>query len=56
VTDAWTRAADPPPETVHACPPGDSAVTPCCGQIPFELPRTDRLTLDAELVTCGRVA
>lgn len=39
-------------ETVHACPEDDDALTPCCGFSPFELPRTDRLTLDPELVTC----
>jgi hypothetical protein len=25
-------------ETVHACPPDDSRVTPCCGESPFDLP------------------
>lgn len=39
-------------ETTHACPPGDSGVTPCCGLTPFELPRTDRMTLDPALVNC----
>lgn len=42
----------PPTEVTHACPPGDAACTPCCGRTPFELPRTDRLTLDPSLVTC----
>lgn len=42
-------------ETVHACPiPGTGAATvPCCGKTPFELPRTDRMTSDPKLVTCG---
>ena len=43
-------------EVTHACPPGDAAVTPCCGRTPFELPRTDRMTLDPTLVTCARAA
>ncbi len=25
---------------------------PCCGLTPFEVPRTDRMTLDPKLVTC----
>lgn len=30
---------------------------PCCGRTPFEVPRTDRITLDPALVTCeGLVA
>lgn len=39
-------------ETTHACPVGDGAFTPCCDRTPFELPRTDRMTLDPALVTC----
>jgi len=39
-------------ELVHACPPGGSSVTPCCGRSPFEM-LADRMTLDAALVTCG---
>lgn len=39
---------------VHACPPGDEGVTPCCHVPPFELPMTDRMTLDPELVTCSK--
>jgi hypothetical protein len=42
----------PPPETIHLCPPNDSGLTPCCGRTPFELPSTDRMTLDEALVTC----
>jgi hypothetical protein len=38
----------------HLCPPGDdSGVMPCCGQTPFEVPRSDRITADKDLVTCG---
>ncbi len=37
---------------VHACPPVGSGLTPCCGKNPFELPGTDRITLDKALVTC----
>jgi hypothetical protein len=40
------------PETVHACPPGNSSLTPCCGRTPFELTRTDRLTYDPAEITC----
>jgi hypothetical protein len=25
---------------------------PCCGRTPFEVPRTDRMTTDADAVTC----
>jgi hypothetical protein len=38
---------------VHRCPPKSWAVTPCCGRTPFELPRTDRMTVDSEQVTCS---
>jgi hypothetical protein len=37
---------------VHACPPGNSALTPCCGRTPFELARTDRLTYEQAEITC----
>lgn len=40
-------------ETVHACPPDGSGLTPCCGRTPFELPRTDRMTVHLDRVTCG---
>lgn len=46
---------DPKPgviETVHACPPDGSGLTPCCGENPFDLPRTDRITEDRAQVTC----
>lgn len=39
-------------EVVHACPTDGEVVTPCCGYSPFELHPLDRLTLDADLVTC----
>lgn len=38
---------------VHACPPDGTQLTPCCGETPFDLPRTDQITLDPALVTCG---
>lgn len=41
---------------VHLCPDHGKAVTPCCGALPFELPRTDRITLNPDDVTCGRFA
>lgn len=39
-------------ETVHACPPSGEGLTPCCGKSPFDLPRTDHITMDPALVTC----
>jgi hypothetical protein len=36
----------------HECPPGDENMTPCCNRTPFELPRTDRMTVDRSLATC----
>lgn len=39
-------------ETTHQCPP-EGGVMPCCGLTPFEVPSTDRITLDPALVTCG---
>lgn len=41
-----------PTETTHDCPRDGEAVTLCCGRSPFELPRTDRMTVEAALVTC----
>lgn len=40
-------------EITHRCPPSGEGVCPCCGMPPFELPGTDRMTLDDALVTCG---
>jgi hypothetical protein len=42
----------PAGEITHACPPQGGGVMPCCGKTPFEVPRTDRITLDPELITC----
>lgn len=43
-------------EIVHACPPdGGGGLMPCCGRTPFEVPRTDRMTVQGELVTCKGV-
>lgn len=39
-------------EIVHECPPIGSGLTLCCNRTPFELPITDRMTLQPELVTC----
>lgn len=39
-------------EVTHHCPPEGKSLTPCCSRTPFELPRTHRMTLDPELVTC----
>jgi hypothetical protein len=43
-------------EVVHCSPIGDSALTPCCAAIPFELPANHRMTLDVSKVTCGAKA
>ena len=39
-------------ETMHRCPPRGATVMPCCGLTPFEVPRTDRMTVIYRLVTC----
>ena len=41
-------------EVTHKCPAEGESFTPCCGRNPFELPRTDRMTIDDKLVTCRR--
>jgi hypothetical protein len=42
-------------EATHQCPPdGGGGLMPCCGLTPFEVPRTDRMTLDPALVTCHK--
>jgi hypothetical protein len=43
-------------EVVHRCPRFGSGITPCCERTPWELPRTDRMTLDPALVTCKPAA
>lgn len=40
--------------TVHAAPSAGDAFMPCCRRTPFSVPRSDRMTLDPYLVTCGR--
>jgi len=42
-------------EVVHACPAEDDGAFPCCGRMPFEVPRNHRMTSYPELVTCGGV-
>lgn len=42
----------PKERVVHQCPPEGSGTTPCCNHTPFELPRTDMMTLDPGSVTC----
>lgn len=56
------RAEDGSPEITgrhviltHQVPP-EGGVMPCCGLTPFEVPHGDRITEDAALVTCGRLA
>jgi hypothetical protein len=44
-------------EVTHLCGPSDGpSVFSCCGRTPFEVPRSDRVTLDPALVTCGKAA
>lgn len=42
-----------PTETTHRCPFHGEGFMSCCGKTPFEVPRTDRMTVHDELVTCG---
>jgi hypothetical protein len=55
-TDAGVAGGAVVPQTaetaVHACPPGDTGIMPCCGKTPFEVPRSDRMATDPGLVTC----
>lgn len=37
---------------IHLCPPRGSGEMACCGNTPLEVPPSDRITLDADLVTC----
>lgn len=39
-------------EITHQCPPDGSGIMPCCGRTPFEVARTDRMTLEATRVDC----
>ena len=39
-------------EIIHLCPYDGTSVTPCCARSPFELKKTDRMTMDRALVTC----
>jgi hypothetical protein len=42
-----------PLETVHAAPKtGTGGIMPCCGRQALEVPRTDRMTLYPDEVTC----
>ncbi|CAD5999368.1 hypothetical protein [Agreia sp. COWG] len=38
---------------IHECPTNGSSAMPCCGLLPFEVPTTDRITVNADQVTCG---
>lgn len=50
--EAIPALADSP---IHQCPRPGSAIMPCCGRTPFEVPRMDRLTTESYLVTCGEL-
>jgi hypothetical protein len=52
----YTQDMLPGFEVTHLCPLDGGQVTSCCDQTPFDLPRTDRLTLDAALVNCPAIA
>jgi len=47
-------APEPELSIVHACPPDLTSIMPCCGRTPFEVPRSDRITVDGT-VTCEGV-
>jgi hypothetical protein len=49
---AGPRTSPPPCSVVHQCPPDGAGVMPCCNRTPFEVSRTDRMTTDADAVTC----
>lgn len=51
-TETTPALADPP---MHQCPRPGSAIMPCCGRTPFEVPRVDGLTTEQYLVTCGEL-
>lgn len=51
MTGMWCRLKAAEPEVVHVVADGE-AVTSCCGRTPFELPRTERITVDPALLTC----
>lgn len=40
-------------EVTHACPGEGEFLTLCCGRSPWDLPRSDRVTLVTAAVTCG---
>jgi hypothetical protein len=42
-------------EITHHCPLDGRQATRCCDRIPFDLPRTDRLTLDPDLADCPAI-
>lgn len=42
------------PEITHLCPPSGEMRMPCCNKTPFDVPRTDHLTLMPEMVNCGQ--
>ena len=41
-----------PAEVIHRCPDGDTATTPCCRRLPGDLPDTDLVADQDDLVTC----
>lgn len=43
-------------EELHAKPYHGQSFSPCCGRTLAELPPYDRITLDPDLVTCGRLS
>jgi hypothetical protein len=40
-------------EIVHRCPPDTTGIMPCCGKPVMEASKTDRITTEAERVTCS---
>lgn len=42
-------------EVVHAAPPNNLSLMPCCGLSPFDVPRWHCMTIVDALVTCNRL-
>lgn len=51
--DEWAAGFNDPPR-IHRCPPAGEGTMPCCGRTPFEVSRSDGMTIDPDAVTCVR--
>lgn len=41
-------------DVVHMAPDDGRGRMSCCNRTPFEVPMTDQMTLNPDLVTCGK--